>query len=394
MILRKCPKYHILKVIGILILIYQNELELWLADFTVNADTVKLDSGFSALDFTYVIPIDKVIEKTVSLYDEITSDPEAVALLSSLMTEEEEKIYLNRNLLTFYQEALNSLKLDQPVRMNKRVSAMGDLLRFRLELPLDERTAGYSSLAIETFDRTTVYTLKKEGQIIVLGIPGAEELKKQEFDQSVWYANIITEGDTKEHEGNCAVRINIKKTFEMHEEDEKSHETDHYTVSVVQDTSFLPDETDLTLLPEFTEISIEADLHYSSKFAQNSATNLDIEANLTKGDSSIRFEGSFKTAAPWLFMPFEVIDPVVIGTKKDEVLIPYITDWISNAASMIRHTAPEAEELPEVSENHAESAAEIPAGEADKDEAAGKDTDTGTEDTDAEAQPMDEVEIP
>ena len=30
MILRKCPKYHILKVIGILILIYQNELELCL----------------------------------------------------------------------------------------------------------------------------------------------------------------------------------------------------------------------------------------------------------------------------------------------------------------------------------------------------------------------------
>jgi len=36
-------------------------------------------------------------------------------------------------------------------------------------------------------------------------------------------------------------------------------------------------------------------------------------------------------------MPFEIIDPVPVGTEKETVLDPYITDWISNAASMIHH---------------------------------------------------------
>ena len=34
-----------------ILLRYQNELEMWLADFTVQAETVRMDNGFSALDF-------------------------------------------------------------------------------------------------------------------------------------------------------------------------------------------------------------------------------------------------------------------------------------------------------------------------------------------------------
>ena len=146
---------------------YQNELEMWLADFTVTADTVKMENGLSALDFTYEIPIDQINERIVKLYGELSSDPEVIALLSTVMTEEEKGIYLNGDLLYFYMEALNSLQIDRPVRMSKRVSAIGDLIRFRLELPLDERTTGYQSVEIETVNQLTVITLKKTGQVTV-----------------------------------------------------------------------------------------------------------------------------------------------------------------------------------------------------------------------------------
>jgi hypothetical protein len=58
---------------------------------------------------------------------------------------------------------------------------------------------------------------------------------------------------------------------------------------------------------------------------------------MNAGNSSLHFDGKVKTAAPWLFMPFEVIDPIQTGTGKDAVLESYFIDWICNASSIIHH---------------------------------------------------------
>ena len=387
---------------------YQNELELWLADFMFQHNTVKLDSGLSALDFTYEIPIEKVTDKIIDLYGEITSDAEASALLSSVMSSEERQIFANGNLLYFYQEALKSLDLEQPIRMNKRVSAMGDLLRFRLELPLDERTTGYRSLEIETVDQITLYTIRNEKKLLILSIPGTDTLKQKTYEQTVWYACINTEEGQNGIKDNRALRFHIKKTNETHEEEEKTHETDHYSIIVQQDTSFLPEDTDLNLLPEYEDASIEINLHYSSKFAQNSATTLDITADIQQGTSSIKAEGTLKTAAPWLFMPFEVIDPIETGTKKEEVLIPYLTDWISNASSMIRHhteepgdlsevnQSSEAIPLPETTEKNIQESVTSVSGQDNGDDGKPDESESfeAEEDLDAETRPLEDTELP
>lgn len=321
---------------------YQNELEMWLADFTVKADTVKLENNLSALDFSYEIPTISINDEIVKLFGRIMADPEATALLESVMTEDEKKVYLNPNMLWFYAEALQSLRIDQPVRMSKRVSAIGDLLRFRLELPLDESAAGYRSVCIEMVGQTTLITLNKTGETLLAGFPSAEKLKQTAFEQSFWFARVHS--DPEKEKDNLSVRIDVKKTNDSYEKDEKTHETDHYDISVTQDTAYLPADTDLSLLPEYIPVHAAVELHYSSKYAQNSATTLEITADIEKGDSRMNISGKLKTAAPWLFLPFEVVDPVQVGTDREQVLDPYLTDWISNAASMVHHTQAETVE--------------------------------------------------
>ena len=332
---------------------YQNELEMWLADFTVQADTVKLENGLSALDFSYEIPMDSVNSEIVKLYSEFVSDQDVFSLLNTVMTDEEEQIYLNSNLLYFYLDALKSLEIDRPVRMSKRVSAIGDLLLFRLELPLDERTTGYQSVIIETAGQSTFITLEKTGEVFVFGLPDSEKMKQTEFEQSVWFAKV--NADPEKKDSNLAVRIDIKKTQEQFEKDEKSHENDQYDITISEDVSHLPINTDISLLPDFQQINMKIDLHYSSKYAQNSATTLEVNANILKGDAWMQIQGKFKTAAPWLFMPFEVLDPISVGTDIKSILEPYFTDWISNAASMIHHTSTETQNTTEqdVSEENA-----------------------------------------
>lgn len=327
---------------------YQNQLELWLAEFTVTADTVKMENGLSALDFSYEIPIDSIYEQSVKLIGDFAKDPEVTALLDTVMTDEEKKTYLNGNLLYFYMDSLHALQIDQPVKMSKRVSAIGDVLRFRLELPLDERTTGYQSVDIETIDQLTVITIRKTGQIMVAAFPESEKLKQQSFEQSLWFARL--NADPEKEKENIAVRIDIVKTNETYEKDEKTHEINHYNVKVMQDTKYLPADSDLTVLPDYPNTDLSIDFHYSSKYAQNSATTLEISADVRQNNSEMTIQGKFKTAAPWLFMPFEIIDPIPVGTEKETVFDPYITDWISNAASMIHHSGMEQEPVTEAVE--------------------------------------------
>ena len=64
-----------------------------------------------------------------------------------------------------------------------------------------------------------------------------------------------------------------------------------------------------------------------------------IKAGFKKDDGSeVMIDGKLKTAAPWLFMPFEITDPVEIGPEHPEITEAYGTDWVSNAPSLIHHT--------------------------------------------------------
>jgi hypothetical protein len=231
----------------------------------------------------------------------------------------------------------------------------------------------------------TVITLRKAGEVMVAAFPDTEKLKQAAYEHSLWFARV--NNDPEKEKENISVRIDIKKTNEVYEKDEKSHETDHYEVTIVQDTAYLPSDTDISLVPDFERMDISLDLHYSSKYAQNSATTLEIAADIRQADSIMKIQGKMKTAAPWLFMPFEIIDPVQAGTDKAAVLEPYFTDWISNAASMIHHTATESVEGTDAAEIPAENSE--PPQEADE---ASSQEDTGEPDmsgSDAETAPLD-----
>lgn len=329
---------------------YQKELEMWLADFTVQADSVKLDNGTSALDLSYNIPVNKINEQIITIFSEFTKDAELSELLSSIMTDTEKNIYCNENLMYFYQDALKALDLQESVMMNKRVSAMGDLLRFSVKLPLNQSITGFASICIDMVDQLTVYTLEGNEKLYSLAIPEIESFSQTSYNLSVWFA-CINQNDNESVIPDMAFRADITKTNEVHDdENEKSHETDHFHIVLERDTKYLPVNIDLAALPDAEDLILDVDLHYSSKYAQNSATTLDITADILSGDSAMHISGKLKTAAPWLFMPFDIIDPVYTNVDIKDVIEPYFTDWISNAASIIRHISDSPENSSESAE--------------------------------------------
>ena len=338
---------------------YLNELEMWLADFTVQADVVKQENGTSALVFTYVIPMDKARTQMILLFSEMIVDPEVSALLDTVMTPEQKALYADGSLMYYYQESLDALDLTGEIKMNKRVSAMGEVISSRIELPLNEKATGYQLLTIESTGGQTIYSLSGQEKTIVLALPDAKEGENLDT-RSIWFTYVSNSGE--EGQPNLSVRIDIRKsTKEYNDEEEKSHLENKYVITVVQDDTYLPEGYDKARLTETEQIDGELNLHYSSKYSQNSATTLEITASIRQGDSSIAFEGKFKTAAPWLFMPFEVIDPIAIDPANPQDLVLYFADWVSNAPSMIHHSeaaAPEKTEEPAAAQPEAQGTEE------------------------------------
>ena len=231
----------------------------------MDAETVKLETGLSALDFTYDIPMEEVNKQIVTLFGELSVDPEINMLLDSVMTAEEKALYANANLLYYYQDALNSFDMSRALKMKKRVSAIGEVLSFGLELPLGEA------------------------------------------------------------ENNYSVRINIKKTSSVYKngegDDVKNHEEDQYDIIIENNASYLPSDIDLSVIPEFAAINANISLHYSSQYAQNKATTLVIQASIKQDNTQLQLKGKVNTAAPWIFMPFEIVNPEPVGTDIEKVFV-------------------------------------------------------------------------
>ena len=344
---------------------YQNDLELWLAEFTVNAETVKLENGFSAVDFSYEIPFEKVIEKIMDLTETVSKDAEASALLDTVMTAEEKRIYMNPNLLYFYKEALESSIIAAPIRLNRRVSAMGDMLSFSLDLPMHEESTGFQSILIEKIENKQVYTIRKTGEVYILAMPDLDSFQQSEYNQSVWLTCIHTD-DSETEQNNFAVRADIQKTYETYDNDDESHEIQHYVINVQEDLETHVPEDLISFIPEFEPIQITADLHYHSLYPQNAATVLEINAKMMtmqsvesdqessdkkeaiKDNSSISlYAKEIKTAKPWTFMPFDVDGAEDTAAGNNDALKAYFQDWIKNASISIKHTVPGSIQLPE-----------------------------------------------
>ncbi len=320
---------------------YQNELEMWLAGFAVDAETVKLENGLSALDFTYDIPMEEVNKQIIALFGELSSDPEINMLLDSVMTAEEKALYANANLLYYYQDALNSFDMSRTLKMKKRVSAMGEVLSFGLELPLDEHSTGYNLLCVDSIADLTIYTLRNQEQVMLLGMPEKSNALDTSFEKDIWIAKVNTDPSTEEAKNNFSFRINIQKTNSTYKkgegDDVKNHEEDQYDIIIENNSSYLPSDIDLSVIPEFATVSANISLHYSSQYAQNKATTLEIQASIKQENTQLKLQGKVNTAAPWIFMPFEIVNPEPVGTDIEKVFTPYFTDWVSNAASMIEH---------------------------------------------------------
>ena len=358
---------------------YERMLEMWLADFTMQADVVRREDGTTALDFSYEIPGEAIRSRIVTLFEAFGSDPELLAQLDTVMTPEQKAVYANGQLGYYYSDLLGKMDWSRSVKLNKQVSSLGEVFSSSLSLPLDRKLTGYSDLFVEDRDGTTTYTLRSDTAVLSYSCPNADA-KAPEF-QGTYCFKRLTAGNTKEGllEGNVSLKAVVTKEMKLYDdEEERSHQEEQYHIIL---ESVEDEDTAAFGLPAFDRAELDIGLHYYSKYAQNSATSLEVNAVWQQGANVLRAAGKFKTAAPWLFMPFELTNPVLVSTDLNDIrLTAYLADWISNAPSILHYSqgvVPVNETIPPA------AATAAPAPE-----------ETETENSDAETAPLDIDDMP
>ena len=219
---------------------------------------------------------------------------------------------------------------------------------------MDEKSTGCQMFSMEMTEGNTIYTLQKQNQVTVLGLPVTENNEAQSYDRTYWFSRVSS--DTVKD--NISVRIEINKTNETFKtqnakDEEISNEKNLYKVNIVHDTRYLPEGTDTSKLQEFETMTADVEMHYSSKYAQSSGTKLVINASVHQGESVMTVKAEVSTVKNWPFIPFEIIDPVYTETDTKSVLAPYLEEWAANARSMLKYLPDEAEN-PDSSLNDAE----------------------------------------
>ena len=206
--------------------------------------------------------------KLISMFSEFATDTELQSLMDTIMTAEQKELYLNGMLTWFYQEAVNSMDIQEDIKLSKRVSALGDQISSRMILPLDPKITGFDRITVESSNGFSIYQLEGSEKVFVIGLPSFDLLNEQEYETSVWISSIGNAGaDAKENQ-DFSVRADIKKSFSQYnDEEEKSHQEEHYEAKISQDTTYLPEGHRNDELAEWHDIEAELDLHYHSKYS-------------------------------------------------------------------------------------------------------------------------------
>ena len=316
---------------------YTQKLERWLTGFSeTTALSEEEQSGQSYLEMNYTIPMSELKKEILVLLKEIQSDAESRKLIESLMSQEQIDTYFNDNLDYYYLAAMDSLNNEYDVTFTRIVSTMGIEVSSTLELPMDVNLAGCQSVVLHKENNQSSIFLNNPDETTVFVIDHTlDDLNQNNGNASFRIIRYPSAESTKTE--RMAIRINMHHTVETHtDEEEKSHQTDHWILSAEKDTSYLPEGEKEEDYPDVEPISLDLNLHYSSKYAQSSPTSLEIDAVCTFNGTKIQLQASCKTASPWIFSPFDISNAEKLETLTDQERTVLLAEWLAAASEQIQ----------------------------------------------------------
>ena len=244
---------------------YLNELELWLADYAAEPDTMT-ENGELVMRVSYVIPADDVKEQTKLMWKQALYDETLLTLLRPMMTEEQQAAYLNPALGYFYDACIDALPLSGDLRLSRKFSARGDTLSVAVALPLPQNAWGYTTLTFRQEGSTTALVLNSATQTLTFSMASADG-NQNAITGSISSVPAAFVTDAKTLQAKFTL---TSQHSETQDSDGTRHDDSAWTLTIEPDT----DGAEAADLVTFEPITAELSLQYSTESREGAPIQL------------------------------------------------------------------------------------------------------------------------
>ena len=360
----------------------ERQLEMWISAFSTET-VVQTGDGSPRLSQSFRIPVEDLYNTAAELIRTVSSSETYMGYFREILSKEQIDTYLNPELGYYYVDAMKQLDMEGEILFTRTVSTLGELIQSSLVLPMDPEKTGYVSVTLENNEtRKSIFFTGPRGMLF-LEMPLNFDPKTDDFENEI-FRFVLVDNENEEAQ-NVALRISASKKSEKYENSEegKVHEKEEYSFRIVRDTDGLPDAVTEDLIPEMAEAEAEILVHYYSKPQLSSPTTLELSCKIRQGEYNFDFEGTVKTASPWIYSPFSIEGCVSADNYEKEDFDLLKEEWIRNAEEKLVRMPEEIKQ----SDNGTEPAGvdEIPAEKENEEDA---DPSAEPDDTE-EVQPLD-----
>lgn len=305
---------------------HEESIDSWLAAYA-SAPTVETEGESSSIVIRYEIPADAIKAEMKTFIEELLNDSELSVLLRSYLTEPQRAAYANGSLMYYYSALIDAMELNEAAVLVRRLSAQGDDLSVSAHFPLADRNRGLKALDITKTGNDCAVALTAEDKRFE-----AEWTADKDGKASGAILRMIPAEPSEE---NKAVSVNVNlKTAEKTstDTDTRGHLYRTYHAEIAPDFTHLDGVSQSDRL-SFSPLTIDAELHFSSKNARNSATTFNVSAVLTSDDAEMKLDGTFKTTSPWILQPVYDGESSDLAAMNTDERVSLIQHWIANAAA-------------------------------------------------------------
>lgn len=301
---------------------YDSMMEMWLNDYAAEPVVNREKDSASTMIIRYDIPVEAVKAQTKVLMEQFLQDEELLTLLRAQLTPAQQAIYLNANLMYYYEQAIDSLNLDGTIGLERELTTKGEMNSTTITLPMPENDEGWEQVTLEQQKNTTIVTWDGEKASVIVALE-----KTLSTGESAAYRGSLRVAPAEEDAQALSVAFTATSIHSNTvDDDTRRHDVTTWSISIQPDANEDAEENIISFEP----MSLEARIHLHSKQANLNATTLAIDctAQLPGGTADVAFE--IKTASPWVLETLPTTGAVSMETMTAEERIQALTDIALN----------------------------------------------------------------
>lgn len=302
-----------------------DQLDQWMGGYASAPSLTHNDKDETLMLVRYEIPGSAVVDQLATLYQQVMTSESLLKLIRGLMTEEEQRLYLNAERAAYDLQLLKNLELDATVTFDRMLTTTGEVRSTALTLPLEANASPWTELRYESTDTQVTWRLSGMEQTYALSYAvDTPDAETEHYVGKLTREPAISGGELQTMAASFEVthRHTVSK-----DEDTRAHDTQSWTVSVK------PAEENQDANLKAFEAEWTAHLH--SKAALSSPTTLDLTVRYSNSDADWGIKALLKTAAEWELEPAHAMEGQKLLSMTDEERAGWLSTVLDKLAALL-----------------------------------------------------------